>query len=182
MTLPKFQEAERERRRALIASGGGGVDPGMGNSRQNFQLRPQPILGSRRRPADAPPSGDFLPPKRGYDAMPSGYGAPIQASDPYVMQLERDNADLRRELDVARRELQRERDRYDSLLAVINPQATAHQAQQQAQQSPYASALQPQQFQTQQPQSLVHPVPPPQQQIQSQQQKWGGEVNQPEWY
>lgn len=173
-------EAERERRKALIASGSGGGGGGGMNDRYQ-QLRPQPMMGSRRRPANDSPA-DFLPPKRGgfsTGMSPLGF-APMPQSDPYFAQLERENADLRRELEAARREVQRERDRYDTLLSTINPaafqQQQQHQQQSQIQQGYGMNSFGQTTQMPQQQQQQVHPVPPPQ----PIGQKWG-EIKAPEW-
>lgn len=177
-------EAERERRKALIASGGGaGMEHGSGGRYQ--QLRPQPMIGSRRRPANDSP-GDYLPSKRGgygpeMSPLGGGYAPAPPQADPYYAQLEREVGELRRELENARREIQRERDRYDALLAAFNPSMAHQQQQQPLQQSAYglhamqSTAAQLQAAQQQQ----VHPVPPPQQQQQF--VKWGAEIKPPDW-
>jgi len=168
-------EAERERRRSQMSGGDSMYDSGRGDRYQ--QLRPQPMSGSRRRHAEDP--GDYLPSKRGYGASQSGYPPiqpPMQSTlDTYCAQLESQVAELRRELEISRREVHRERDRYDTLLAAINPAILQQQAQAQYQSHPLnqpPSVVPPQQSQ------MIQPVPPPGQNSSS---KWGT-VNAPDWY
>jgi len=123
--------------------------------------------------------GDYLPSKRGYGASQSGYPPiqpPMQSTlDTYCAQLESQVAELRRELEISRREVHRERDRYDTLLAAINPAILQQQAQAQYQSHPLnqpPSVVPPQQSQ------MIQPVPPPGQNSSS---KWGT-VNAPDWY
>lgn len=86
-----------------MSQSGGGRHHGGGYQ----DLRPQPMGGSRRRPANDSP-GDYLPSKRGgysmdISPMGAGFATVLPQNDPYVIRMEQEVAELRRELESARR-------------------------------------------------------------------------------
>lgn len=90
--------------------GGGGGSGGSGGGSGRFPPPPPPYGGGgRRRPYD---DYDSDPIKRGR------YG-----SDDRLMELEKRNAELSKEVDSLRRELQREHDRYEDLYALFRQQS-----------------------------------------------------------
>lgn len=78
-----------------------------------------------------------------------------------VSEVERENAELKRELDSVRRELLREKERYDALLAAISHQPSANASVQSPQQAVYHDPYNSQHAHSRPIYPGVHPVPAP---------------------
>ncbi|TKR75979.1 hypothetical protein L596_017194 [Steinernema carpocapsae] len=131
-------EAERERRRRM--NGRHFPEPPMQQQQPPYGGYGSPASGGAgiRRPASGPMDYDFEMKRGRYDEMP-----PPPRPDRYVQELERRNSELSKENEGLKRELERERERYEQLYALFRQSSASIQAH--AAPDMYAAAQQHQQ-------------------------------------